>query len=189
VNVIGIGLPRTGTRSLAEACALLGMRSIHYSPHLRHLPAWPRVFDGVDAAWDYPCSGWWRQVTGAYPDARVVLTVRRSVPAWVASMRRHIEACRGKEDFGRLQSEAVHTCLFGEAHPSDETLAAAYVRHTGEVLATIDPDRLLVFAVDRGDGWRDLCGFLGCSIPETDFPWLNRSSNEPDSPPSGPVQN
>jgi len=186
VQVIGVGLPRTGTRSLAEALTILGYRTLHYAPDLRHDRRWPRVFDGYDAATDYPCSGWWPQLLGAYPEALVILTVRRQLATWVASMGRHIGACRVPCDRRRQEAEAVHTCLSGEPYPSAERLAAAYTEHTARVLAGIDADRLLILAVDGEGQWDVLCTFLDRPLPGIPFPWLNRGETPETAPQPAP---
>ena len=46
-----------------------------------------------------------------------------------------------------------------------------YREHNERVKAAIPEERLLVFNVKQG--WKPLCEFLGCEIPEEDFPWLN----------------
>jgi hypothetical protein len=35
---------------------------------------------------------------------------------------------------------------------------------------------LLVFDLPRGDGWEELCAFLGHPIPDEPFPHANRAS-------------
>jgi hypothetical protein len=37
------------------------------------------------------------------------------------------------------------------------------------------PDKLLVFDVSQGDGWQQLCAFLGRPVPDESFPHLNRA--------------
>jgi hypothetical protein len=46
-----------------------------------------------------------------------------------------------------------------------------FERHTAEVRATIDPDRLLIF--DVREGWEPLCAFLGKPTPPGEFPKTN----------------
>jgi hypothetical protein len=52
-----------------------------------------------------------------------------------------------------------------------EHLVATFERHVDEVIATVDPDRLLVYRVT--DGWAPLCSFLGFPVPDEPFPRLN----------------
>src|SRR5690242_898318 len=97
LKVIGAGLSRTGTHSLHAALEQLGMRSIHYDterlndiidgsePH----PSFRR-YDDVDAVIDLPASLFFRELSEAYPEAKVVLTVR-SADDWWRGVKRHFE--------------------------------------------------------------------------------------------------
>ena len=44
-------------------------------------------------------------------------------------------------------------------------------KHTERVIASVPPERLLVFNV--ADGWEPLCAFLGVDTPVTPFPREN----------------
>lgn len=46
-----------------------------------------------------------------------------------------------------------------------------YRRHEAEVLASIPPERLLVFRAT--DGWAPLCEFLGVPVPPEPYPRTN----------------
>ena len=47
-------------------------------------------------------------------------------------------------------------------------LAQQYVKHNDYVKKHVPPKQLLVFNVK--EGWKPLCDFLGCDVPEGDFP-------------------
>ena len=51
-----------------------------------------------------------------------------------------------------------------------------YREHNERVKVVIPEERLLVFNVKQG--WKPLCKFLGCEIPEEDFPWLNAGKSD-----------
>src|ERR671918_1069687 len=92
LRVVGAGLPRTGTASLVVALEyLLGGRSYHMRVIPGHpfdlgpgwnlalsggKPDWDALLDGYIAAVDWPASMFWRELSGAYPDALVLLSVR-----------------------------------------------------------------------------------------------------------------
>ncbi|GLW09159.1 sulfotransferase family protein [Microtetraspora sp. NBRC 13810] len=91
IEVIGAGLPRTGTLSLKAALERLGFGPCYHMfeiyDHLelidRWLPAvpdtpagWERVFAGYRSTLDWPASFFWREQAAAFPRAKVVLTVR-----------------------------------------------------------------------------------------------------------------
>ena len=44
-------------------------------------------------------------------------------------------------------------------------------QHTEEVIANIEPDRLLIF--DVREGWEPLCTFLDKPVPDIPFPRIN----------------
>src|SRR5689334_22948052 len=98
LRVIGAGLPRTGTASLTQALEqLLGGRCYHMSVIPGHpfdlgdtwdqalkgeIPDWRREFEGFTAAVDFPASLFWHELSQAYPDALILLSVRDSAEIW-----------------------------------------------------------------------------------------------------------
>ncbi|MDQ3944013.1 MAG: sulfotransferase family protein, partial [Actinomycetota bacterium] len=97
LRVVGAGVGRTGTTSLQLALEeLLGARCYHMMevfPQPGHveawhqavkgnLPEWDQLLAGYGAAVDWPVSGFWRELSVAYPDAVVVLSVRESPEVW-----------------------------------------------------------------------------------------------------------
>ncbi|HET7015249.1 MAG TPA: sulfotransferase [Streptosporangiaceae bacterium] len=92
MRVIGVGLNRTGTTSLAFALEELGfgpcyhLRTLNSEPHraadwiaAEEDPAlidWERVFQGFESAVGSPASAFWREITDAFRSAKVILTVR-----------------------------------------------------------------------------------------------------------------
>ena len=93
--VIGAGLARTGTLSTKAALEqLLGGPCYHGSTPLvertDHVPLWTHALDTgrLDINWakheligyksgvDFPIAGWYKELMVAYPDAKVILTVR-----------------------------------------------------------------------------------------------------------------
>ncbi|MEV4897563.1 sulfotransferase family protein, partial [Nonomuraea sp. NPDC055795] len=101
LNVIGAGFPRTGTSSMKAALERLGFGPCYHMFEIlthpghvdRWLPAaegraldWDHVLKGYRSAMDWPASHFWREQAEAYPDAKVVLTVRDPV-RWRTSMQ------------------------------------------------------------------------------------------------------
>ena len=91
LEVIGPGFGRTGTNSLQLALEQLGFGPCHHMHEVGNrpelLPAWDAVSRGVQPDWDamfegyraqvdWPGARFWRELSGHYPDAKVVLTVR-----------------------------------------------------------------------------------------------------------------
>ncbi|MEU8280020.1 sulfotransferase family protein [Microbispora bryophytorum] len=212
LEVIGAGLPRTGTTSTKAALERLGFGPCYHTfevllrPELaeRWLPVcsggpgdWERVFEGFRSCVDWPASFFWRELARAYPDAKVVLTVR-DPRSWYASFRalgslsprepmREDEAPEAIRPVVAAMTslqplfKRISESVFGEdwrpGHsPDEERAVAAYHRHVAAVLAALPAERLLVF--DVREGWGPLCAFLGVAAPpDAPFPRLNDAAS------------
>jgi Sulfotransferase domain len=159
VNVIGAGLPRTGTLSLKLALDLLGLGPTYHTSDLLADPdraalwaealegrrRWAKIFDGYHSAVGPPVSGFWEQLIGAYPNARVLLSVR------------------DPESWGR----AIGETAWGAREPLAR-LVEGMERHNEAVRRGVPRGRLLVWSA--GEGWEPLCEFLGFPVPSVPFP-------------------
>jgi len=195
LSVIGSGFGRTGTRSLKDALDLLGFGPCHHMEEVFPNPAqidhwcavargepvdWTAVFDGYGSQIDWPGAHVWRELAAAYPDAKVIHSVRPEDSWWnsfdgtigkflvvgddiplpppVAMMGQAVGAIVGAQTFG------------GRAADRDHAIATYHAREA-EVRAAIAPERLLVF--DVAEGWEPLCAFLDVPVPDTPFPRTN----------------
>ena len=61
--------------------------------------------------------------------------------------------------------------MFGAVESGKESAAVFYNSWVDSVVASIPPDRLLLYNVRQG--WAPLCAFLGVPEPEIPFPKLN----------------
>jgi Sulfotransferase domain len=209
LKVIGAGLPRTGTASVKAALERLGLGPSYHMSELRSHPEhldrwlhafadgptdWARVFDGYQSTQDWPAALFWRELADAYPEAKVVLTVRdphawyksfhalmtfpRKPPGENASpeLRAASATMRQLAPFLNRRGKSIlgPEWSFGPAMRDDEPgLVAAFHRHVETVQATLPAERLLVF--DIRQGWEPLCAFLGLDTPDEPFPHLNTS--------------
>ncbi|GAB3132456.1 sulfotransferase family protein [Microbispora hainanensis] len=213
LEVIGAGLPRTGTTSVKVALERLGFGPCYHTfevllrPELagRWLPLcsvgaaadWERVFEGFRSCVDWPASFFWRELAQAYPEAKVVLTVR-DPQSWYSSFRvlgslspreplREDEAPESIRPVVAAMTslrplfERIRGSVFGESwepghSPDEQRAVAAYHRHVAAVLAAVPAERLLVF--DVREGWGPLCAFLGVAAPPgVPFPHLNDAAS------------
>ena len=203
--VIGAGLPRTGTLSMKRALEALGLgRCYHmeevFAAHERAKAwasyftggpvDWDQVFDGYGAAVDAPAYLAWRDLMIAYPDAKVVLTVR-DADSWYDSMRKTILADGYLDqlmatDLAPMLGPMVQAMLAvagGPPSPPDappgpppkELMMAMREAHNAQVRREVPADRLLVFEVSQG--WEPLCRFLGLPTPAESFPRVNDSGS------------
>jgi hypothetical protein len=210
IDVIGAGFGRTGTLSLKAALELLGLEPCWHIEDMRrgegtaerHLDAWSRLAAGESMDWewllrdfratsDFPICLYYRELIAAFPDARVVLTVREPM-AWVASVRALYEDAflvrsrrpENQSGRGRIWVDTVRTLVWDRMGDmsDDASLARIYQDHIQAVQEAVDPDRLLVFEVT--EGWRPLCSFLDVRVPDAAFPHVNdRASLRKDAQP------
>lgn len=173
-KVFGIGLSKTATTSLFAALDILGYRSGTY----RHLEALglSEWFDGhfesdylgdYEAVTDLPVGCFFRELDRLYPGSKFILTVRE-MAAWLASCRSF---------FGpRAQPSAFYVATqlraYGSVTFDESRFAAAYDAHVTSVSTYFArrPTDLLVMDVFAGDGWEELCRFLGHEVPASAFP-------------------
>ncbi|WP_117198283.1 sulfotransferase family protein [Nocardiopsis sp. TNDT3] len=203
MDVIGAGFPRTGTTSVKAALERLGFGPCHHMSEvldssdlaarwagIADTPAgevdWARLLEGWRSGVDWPLSFFWRELADAFPDARILLTVR-DPHRWYESMRAtifKIVSEAGGKPAGAGVPPLLGTILplldrmwlshFGVpsgGNPDEATAVAAFERHTARVVAEVPADRLLVYRA--GEGWERLCAFLGADVPNEPFPRLN----------------
>jgi hypothetical protein len=200
MKVIGAGFGRTGTLSLKAALERLGFgpcyHMVEFLEHPEHGPRWVAALSGETVRWedlfaayesttDWPACNFWRELADAYPDAKVILTVRDperwwdsisstlfavyragalpGSPAAAAEMRRMSELLMGGTFDGRVEDRDLVLRRFEE--------------HNERVRRGIPPERLLVYQVS--EGWGPLCEFLGVQRPDEPFPRLNEGANFP----------
>ncbi|MFC3521750.1 sulfotransferase family protein [Streptomonospora nanhaiensis] len=208
VKVIGAGLGRTGSFSLRAALERLGFGPCHHMASLGENPGlidewesvvrgdpvdWPRLLAGFGSTVDWPSCAYWRELADAFPQAKVVLTVR-DPDRWYDSARsticRYTAPQRGIEglltrmenrlypELGRrreLCRKLVWDGTFGGRFAEREHALNIFRRHNDTVRTEIPADRLLVFEVRQG--WEPLCSFLGVEVPDEPFPHLNDSES------------
>jgi hypothetical protein len=195
LSVIGSGFGRTGTKSLKAALEQLGFAPCHHMHEVVEHPEqvahwqaiaagntvdWNDVFAGYNSQVDWPGAHVWRELSTAFPQSKVVHTVRPP-DVWWNSYSRTI----GKlmNSYAQLPlpphisammdawQEMVGKTVFNGKVTDKDTCIAAFNRHTEEVRDTIPADRLLVF--DVAEGWAPLCRFLKVPAPDTGFPHHN----------------
>jgi len=193
LEVIGAGFGRTGTLSLKRALEILGFdpcyhfRSLLVSRHARQWlaiadsdrPDWSTVFSDYRATTDWPAAAYWRELAAAYPEAKLILTVRDE-DDWYDSVRDTIWRLRdvmpgrwpGFRSIAAVADRVIWNGEFDGRADERDFAIARYRNHNEDVQRALPADRLLVF--DVRDGWEPLCQFLDVSVPDgVPFPHSN----------------
>ena len=206
MKIICAGLSKTGTTSLAKALRILGFIVFDGDEHVNlHLNEWIDVYsDGkspdfasmykdVDAVTDIPPAFWFEEIYEAFPDAKVILTLRDNEDVWVKSWVKQNEVVHNLGGFfirmllkwpyiivqrirgRRTVFEVIDPMLnaaFGSVNSKSTVLfKKKYREHNERVQAVIRKEKLLIYNVKQG--WKPLCEFLGCDVPEAEFPREN----------------
>ena len=204
LKIIGAGWGRTGTESLKLALEQLGFGKCYHAyelianPHQivyweqlqnGEKPDYNTLFEGYQAAVDFPVCYHYRELTEQYPDAKVILTVR-SPSHWYDSAAKTIfmkpeQAKVRLLWFLSLFSKRLRyiyritkygqSFLFGRVwknETADKTAMMDFFNNWNEeVKQTIPANKLLVYEVKQG--WEPLCKFLNVPVPDTPFPKAN----------------
>ena len=196
LRVIGAGLPRTGTSSLKAALEILGFGPCHHMSELMDKPErgviFARALDGhkVDfytlmkgygSTVDVPTAEFYKEIRQAYPEAKIVLTVRDDGKKWFESLEHTIRPYFADDltyfaiypiSFIRSQFVVARkiwrkwTAEYGGVGPW------VHEQHNIRVINENKEGEILVFNVK--EGWPPLCKFLGVDVPERiPFPNVN----------------
>ncbi|GAB3664742.1 hypothetical protein GCM10027596_29650 [Nocardioides korecus] len=195
IQLVGAGLPRTGTSSLREALRhLLGAPVHHMSEAFAHPeqaaiwvratggepPVWEEFLAGYAAGVDAPFSNCWRDLAAAYPDAPVLLSHRGDPEVWLRSMEATVLP-RTREMLAGDDADPMvplFRVLFRDVVTDLEdrgALVAGYERRLREVRAEVPSARLVEWQPE--DGWGPLCDALDLPVPDRPFPHENSTAD------------
>jgi hypothetical protein len=198
LKLINAGLGRTGTTSLKVALDRLGFGPCYHMFDIvtseerleqwekivcdGQRPGWEAVFGGYTSAVDGPSAIYYEQLMKAFPEAKIVLTIR-DAERWYQSTydtlyQFAVKYRENPTENGSRQSRVYHVMntmvwngLFGGRFSDKEYAIEVYRNHNDEVIRSVDPGNLLVYEVKQG--WEPLCAFLGADVPPEDFPHVN----------------
>ncbi|KAM3510541.1 hypothetical protein MY11210_005794 [Beauveria gryllotalpidicola] len=200
MKVLCLGMGRTGTVSLRESLQTLGYGEAYHTvsavtTRFYDCKLWydllkkkeagrkvtredlDRILGDCQAVLDMPAAYFAEELIEAYPDAKLILTVR-DTESWFASMSRTIRPI--------YESPLTQFVLMMDwlllmptrwVHPMFQTLdqvlfqrdfarngRRVYEEHNARVRALAPPGKLLEYHVR--EGWAPLCTFLGREVPE-----------------------
>jgi Sulfotransferase domain len=192
MRVVGAGVGRTGTHSLKLALEQLLGTPCHHMVECFGQPdqinGWTDAIEGRSVDWsellakfgaivDWPGGSFWPELTSAYPDALVLLSVR-DPEAWYRSASNTIFL--GFDPDGPELDDwmtAVRKLLhdrFSDDFANPTAMMDAFMRHNDAVRAAIPPSRLLEWTA--ADGWEPICDRLGLAVPAEPFPVTNTTA-------------
>ncbi|KAH7175837.1 P-loop containing nucleoside triphosphate hydrolase protein [Dactylonectria macrodidyma] len=193
MQILVLGLPRTGTQSLADALEQLGISPVYHMREVGkqgHAELWMDALDaktnnlpwtraqfdqmlsGFQAAADYPAAIFPAELLEAYPEAAVILSVRSNEDAWLSSMsltliHHHHASQRSSATHKQLSPVASLALRYHKACWDDDFAKngrALYQEHNAKVRQLAIDRRFLEY--QPGQGWAPLCEFLGVPVPE-----------------------
>lgn len=172
----GIGFNKTGTKSLGKAMRMLDYRTISFDAALTEKVGRGEIDGALEAARDFDGFEDWpwpliyKELDQAFPGSKFVLTMRKDARTWLGSLIRHAE---------RTGPTIFREIAYGHASPQHSAAhhIRLYEQHAVDVMAHFRgrPDQLRVLCWERGNGWPELCDFLGRPAPPQPFPHENRA--------------
>jgi hypothetical protein len=178
-KVIGLGLSKTGTKSLQQALVSIGYSNHTWSPalferwHGGDIAAVLAAADAHDCVEDWPFLAVYRGLMDHYgASARYVLTLRQSPEIWLDSVIAHADRTPEHNEHRRM--------AFGYDHPKghEPEYLAFYEAHNSGVRTAIEEHGLghcfVELCWENGDGWARLCSLIEQVPPKRPFPHSNR---------------
>ena len=177
MKIFGIGLSKTGTTSLAGALSMLGYKTRDYIGVTRYVPhdlstISKEELDAYDAFTDTPIPSFYRELDAAFPGSKFILTVR-DTEGWLKSCKKQFTVRHAE-----IQNDATRRLthdLYGCTVFDEEKFATGYAKFVEGVKDYFKnrPQDLLVLDLCGGEGWQELCGFLGKPVLNAPFPVSN----------------
>ena len=175
MKVIGVGLNKTGTKTLRHHLLNWGFRHRSYELDAFHQFQDGRIqelldsMEEFDSFEDWPWPLMYREIDKRFPDARFVLTTRRSADAWYKSL------CKMAVRMGPLNDYEKHIYGYAMPHGNKKIHTDFYERHNEQVLAHFrnQPNRFLHLCWERGGSAEELASFLGLDDVDTTPQHLN----------------
>jgi hypothetical protein len=181
-KVFGIGLSRTGTRSLTIALHVLGFDTVHYPTDSTILETLVRgdarfpLLKHYDGITDITVAPYYEDLDRAWPGSKFVLTVRDE-EGWLHSCRKHWARPLIDKEVEKPQvymeiQRFLRAAVYASYEFDEERFRRVYRRHVEcvtDYFAGRESD-LLVLDIVSGDGYERLAPFLDVSVPTEIFP-------------------
>lgn len=188
MKIFGIGLSRTGTKSLTVALNMMGVHVIHYPndeitlKELRSGNYDLSILNDWEGIADITVAPYYAQLDKMYPNSKFILTVRDK-ESWLKSIQRKWDRKPVFEEDTDLDHQMqirrfLRASVYGTYSYNEERLSYVYDLHYKNVMEYFQdrPNDLLVINICAGEGWEKLCPFFNFSVRDEPFPVMNRKS-------------
>jgi len=175
IKAFGIGFHKTGTSTLESALKILGYRvcagrrDLVENLKAGDLEPFFKIMEEFDACQDNPWPIIYKELDQRFPGSKFILT-ERDAQGWIRSAVNH---------FGTDNTE-MRRWIYGVGHPvgNEDVYTERYERHNREVREYFKdrPGDLLIVNWAEGDGWKEMCAFLGVEVPSKPFPHTNKGA-------------
>ena len=175
MKIVGIGLNKTGTKTLGECLRHWQLMHKSFDAQAFELwrqkdyPALLRIVDEYESFEDWPWPLIYQEIDLAYPDSKFILTKRKSPKVWFQSLCKHAD---------RTGPTIFRKYVYGYEmpHPYKDQHIQFYNNHLTSVRAYFRsrPESFIEVCWEDGDGWQALATFLGFATPLIPFPHANK---------------
>lgn len=176
MKIFGIGLNKTGTKTLGSAFGHFGFKNKSFDAVLlenfkaNNLLPIIKVAQDFDSFEDWPWPLVFKEMEQFFPDAKFILTMRKTPDIWFNSLCKHsiiTGPTKAREIvYGHLMPENLKTHHI-EYYLRHNDLVTDYFKNKMH--------KLLVVCWENGNGWNELSSFLELPIPDVSFPHENKS--------------
>jgi hypothetical protein len=177
-KIFGVGLGKTGTKTLGTVLRGLGFNHAPFRRHLVrawHMKEYDKIFefiDQYDSFEDWPYASMCSILIERFPDARFILTRRSSPERWLSSLKKHALTTVPFKDIRKL--------VLGQTYPfgQDARLMQIYTEHNARVRTMFARKPFLELCWEEGDSVEKVAEFLDTDVPAgMSLPKVNASAD------------
>lgn len=129
------------------------------------------VWEGHDAVMGHPVPFFLYDYLEAFPNARVILTVRDGDELWDSMQR--LSPVTGSLVSGSRDATLLKLWVWGmpfAGNLNKRVFLRRYWKHNSKVMVGVPKAQLLVWDMFKDPSWESVCGFLGVPVPAEPFP-------------------